>query len=247
MGTFTKKTHRQVNAVTRKPPSTGPMAGAMVVGTVRMLAARTRSEGREDAVEHGHADGSHHSAARPLNDPEGHELADVLGQTAQPGPHGEHHDGDQEHPFPTEVVTEPPRRRDEDGQAHQVGDDDAVDGGRGDREVAADRGQGDVHDRDVHDAHEHGRDEHGADGELLAHASFGHVFSGWTLGRVLVQVQKLGQVRSEPGAKAAVAVDSAPRPYALARPDRPRARPAVTLGWRVPNLRPVPTRGREEL
>ena len=32
-------------SVTKNPPSTGPSAGAMVVGMVRMLAARTRSDG----------------------------------------------------------------------------------------------------------------------------------------------------------------------------------------------------------
>ena len=45
MGRFTKKTQRQVKVVTSSPPSTGPRAGARVVGTVRMLAARTRSAG----------------------------------------------------------------------------------------------------------------------------------------------------------------------------------------------------------
>ena len=45
MGRFTKKTQRHVMAVTKKPPRTGPMAGAMVVGMVMMLAVRTRSAG----------------------------------------------------------------------------------------------------------------------------------------------------------------------------------------------------------
>ena len=44
-GRLTKKTQRQEISVTRKPPITGPSAGAMVVGTVMMLAARIRSEG----------------------------------------------------------------------------------------------------------------------------------------------------------------------------------------------------------
>ena len=45
MGRFTKKTHRHDSWVTSRPPSTGPTAGATAVGTVRMLAARTRSAG----------------------------------------------------------------------------------------------------------------------------------------------------------------------------------------------------------
>ena len=45
MGRLTKNTHRHERLVTNRPPSTGPMAGAMAVGTVRMLEARTRSLG----------------------------------------------------------------------------------------------------------------------------------------------------------------------------------------------------------
>ena len=45
IGRLTKKTQRHERLVTRNPPSTGPRAGAIVVGTVRMLAARTRSDG----------------------------------------------------------------------------------------------------------------------------------------------------------------------------------------------------------
>ena len=45
MGRLTKKTHRHEMAVTKKPPRTGPMAGAIVVGMVMMLAVRTRSAG----------------------------------------------------------------------------------------------------------------------------------------------------------------------------------------------------------
>ena len=45
MGTLTKNTQRHEKLVTRKPPSTGPTAGATVVPRVRMLAARTRSAG----------------------------------------------------------------------------------------------------------------------------------------------------------------------------------------------------------
>ena len=45
IGRLTKNTHRHERLVTRKPPSTGPSAGAMVVGTVKMLAALTRSDG----------------------------------------------------------------------------------------------------------------------------------------------------------------------------------------------------------
>ena len=44
-GRLTKKTQRQLKLVTRRPPRTGPSAGAIVVGMVRMLAARTRSAG----------------------------------------------------------------------------------------------------------------------------------------------------------------------------------------------------------
>ena len=45
IGRLTKNTQRHEKLVTRKPPSTGPIAGAKVVPTVRMLAARTRSAG----------------------------------------------------------------------------------------------------------------------------------------------------------------------------------------------------------
>ena len=45
IGTLTKKTQRHEKLVTRKPPRTGPTAGATVVPRVRMLAARTRSAG----------------------------------------------------------------------------------------------------------------------------------------------------------------------------------------------------------
>ena len=45
IGTLTKNTHRHEKFVTRKPPRTGPTAGATVVPRVRMLAARTRSAG----------------------------------------------------------------------------------------------------------------------------------------------------------------------------------------------------------
>ena len=45
IGTLTKNTQRHEKLVTRKPPSTGPTAGATVVPRVRMLAARTRSAG----------------------------------------------------------------------------------------------------------------------------------------------------------------------------------------------------------
>ena len=45
IGRLTKNTQRQERLVTRKPPSTGPRAGAIVVATVMMLAARMRSAG----------------------------------------------------------------------------------------------------------------------------------------------------------------------------------------------------------
>ena len=131
--------------------------------------------GREDPVEHGHADRRHHAAARALHDAEQHQLGHVLGQTAQGRADGEDDDRGQEHAFAAEAVAQPTRRRDEDGQAHEIGDHDPVDGGRGDVEVAADGGQRDVHDRDVHDVHEHRRHEHDADGDLLIHAGDGHV------------------------------------------------------------------------
>ena len=93
-------------------------------------------------------------------------------QSAEPT--REDDDGGQEDPLAAEAVSQPSRRRDEDGQAHQIGDHDAVDGGGGDVEVAADGGERDVHDRDVHDVHEHRRHEHDADGDLLIHADDGH-------------------------------------------------------------------------
>ena len=110
----------------------------------------------EDPEEHGHADRRQHAAACALEDPEDDELGHVLCQAAEHRPHGEDDDGDHEDPLPSEAVAQPARRRDEDGQADQVGDDDPVDRGRGDVEVTTDGGQGHVHDRDVHDVHEHG-------------------------------------------------------------------------------------------
>ena len=106
-----------------------------------MLAARTRSAGREDAEEHGHPDGCHHPAAGALQDPEGHELGHVLGQPAEHRTDGEDDDGREQHPLAAEAVTEPAGRGNEHGQADEVGDDDAVDGCRRDVEVATDRGQ----------------------------------------------------------------------------------------------------------
>ena len=130
---------------------------------------------REDPVEHGHADRGHHAAARTLNDPEDDELRVVLGQAAERRAHREDDDGGEQDALAAESVAQPARRRDEDGQAHQVGDDDAVDGRGRDVEVAADGGQRDVHDGDVHDVHEHGGDEHDADDDLLIHAGDSHV------------------------------------------------------------------------
>ena len=45
IGTFTKKIQRQLRNSTRKPPSTGPMAGARTVTLARMAEARGRSIG----------------------------------------------------------------------------------------------------------------------------------------------------------------------------------------------------------
>ena len=94
----------------------------------------------------------------------------VLRQPAQDGAQGEDDDGAEQHSLAAEAVPQPSRRGDEDRQADQVGDDDAVHGGRGDVEVAADGRQCHVDDRDVHDVHEHRRHEHGAHGDLLVHA-----------------------------------------------------------------------------
>ena len=70
IGTFTKKIQRQLRYSTRKPPSTGPMAGASTVTLARMADARGRSIGRVGAVEHRRADGREHAAADTLDEAE---------------------------------------------------------------------------------------------------------------------------------------------------------------------------------
>ena len=195
-----------------------------MVPRVRRLAARTRSAGWEDPVEHGHPDRGHHAAARALHDTEEHQLGHVLGQAAQCRAEGEDDDGGEQDPLAAEAVAQPARRRDEHGQADQVGDHDAVHGGRRNVEVASDGGERDVHDRDVHDVHEHRRHEHDADGDLLVHASDGHVlfrFDG-------LRAKRVGDGRR----RATAPPCCAPRPYALvpAVPRRPRPSPRPLPG-----------------
>ena len=181
---------------------------------------------REDPVEHGHPDGGHHAAARTLDDAEEHQLGHVLGQTAQRRAEGEDDDGGQEDPLAPEAVAQPARRRDEHGQAHQIGDHDAVHGGRRNVEVAPDGGERDVHDRDVHDVHEHRRHEDDADGDLLVHANDGHVLSLFD-GLRAKRVRRSWRVTAPPGC--------VPRPYSLV-PAFPRPAPTVSGG-------PLPGRG----
>ena len=128
----------------------------------------------EDPVEHRHADRRHHPATGALDDPEHDELGDVLRQPTEHRSEGEDDDGDEQHPFAAEAVAQPPRGGDEDGQAHQVGDDDAVDGRRRNVEVTPDRGQSHVHDGDVHDVHEHRRHEDDTDHDLLIESWYSH-------------------------------------------------------------------------
>ena len=110
MGRLTKNTHRQLRSVTSRPPRTGPRAGATAVGTVRMLDAAPvpRAEGPE---EHGHAHRGQHASADPLEHPEEHQFGETVGQTAESRGQGEHRDGEEKHPFRTQAVTEPARRR----------------------------------------------------------------------------------------------------------------------------------------
>ena len=129
---------------------------------------------REDPVEHCHPDGRHHAAARPLHHTEDHQLRHVLRHATERRADRENDDGCQQNPFAAETVSQPSGRGNEDGQAHQVGDHDTIDGGRGDVEIAPDGGERDIHDRDVHDVHEHRRHEHDADCDLLIHADDGH-------------------------------------------------------------------------
>ena len=182
---------------------------------------------REDPVEHGHPDGGHHAAARTLDDAEQHQLGHVLGHAAQRRADGEDDDGGQEDPLATEAVSQPARRRDEDGQAHQVGDHDTVDSGGGDVEVAADGGERDVHDRDVHDVHEHRRHEHDADGDLLIHARDGHVLFRFSRSAGAAGTGLVSET-ARPGC--------APRPYALARPRLGRCPTVRRRARRSPRL-----------
>ena len=173
-GRLTKNTHRQLKSVTRNPPSTGPSAGRHRGGHGEDAGGADTLGRREDPVEHRHADRRHHAAAGALDHPEHDELGHVLRQAAEHRSESEDDDGDEKHPLAAEAVAEPARRGDEDRQAHQIGDDDAVHRGWRNVEVTADRGQGHVDDRDVHDVHEHRRHEHRTDHELLAESGCCH-------------------------------------------------------------------------
>ena len=129
----------------------------------------------EDPVEHGHAHRRHHPATRALDDPEDDELRHVLRQPAEDRAQREHDDGGEQHALAAEAVAQPTGGGDEDREADQIRDDDTVDGGGGDMEIAADGGQGHVDDRDVHDVHEHRRHEHGPHGDLLVQTQYCHV------------------------------------------------------------------------
>ena len=129
----------------------------------------------EDPKEHGHTDRGHHAAAGTLHDAEHDELGHVLGHATEHGAQCEDDDGGQQHTLAAEVVPQPSRRRDEHGQADEVGDDDSVHGRGRYVEVPTDGRERHVHDGDVHDVHEHRGHEHGADDDLLAHAGYGHV------------------------------------------------------------------------
>ena len=111
IGRLTKKTQRQEKSVTRNPPSTGPMAGASVVPTVRMLAARTRSAGGKTRKSMAIPTGAIMPPPAPCMTRKSDQLGHVLGQPAEGRADGEDDDGREQHPLAAEAVAQPARRR----------------------------------------------------------------------------------------------------------------------------------------
>ena len=101
---------------------------------------RPDSLGRgEHPEQHGQPDGGHQAPTDALEHPEGHQLAQAAGQSAQRRRQCEDDDGAEQHPPGAEAIAEPRRRRDEDSQADQEGDDRGGDTGGGGVEVPCDR------------------------------------------------------------------------------------------------------------
>jgi hypothetical protein len=121
--------------------------------------SRTRSDGREHAVQHRHAHRCHQPTAEPLNDPEDHQLLHRRRESARGGGHGEQGDSGQEHLACAPPIAQPAGHRNRDRDGDEEPDVDG--GGELDRhsEVGSDGGQRDVDDGRVDDRDEHRRHE----------------------------------------------------------------------------------------
>ena len=121
----------------------------------------------EGPVEHRLADRHEHAAAHPLGHAECDQLLDRLRQPTQGRSQREQGQRSQEHPFGADSVTQPPRRRDPNRQAQQVGRDHPLETGVARAETGADGGQRDVHDGHVEHVHEHADHERNRDHALV--------------------------------------------------------------------------------
>ncbi len=168
--------HRNVDIEDQAPGQVGHQKAAEH-GAERRCESRRKGEhgGETDtslrpegAQQHGHADRREHAAARPLQHPEQDELAEARGHPTQRRRDREDRDGRQQRPLAAEPVAEPPRCRNEDSQADQVGDRHHVDRRGLDRKGPADGREGHIDDGGVHRAEENGGNVDDSDRRLLA-------------------------------------------------------------------------------
>jgi hypothetical protein len=119
-----------------------------------LFAGEDRAEGREELRDH-------HCRRRSLKDAGHDQLPRALGQPAGEAGHAEQRDPAEEDALAPELVAEAAgddqRRR----EGEHVGGDDPLELGPARPQVAADRRQGDVHDREVDQVHHRGADHHG--------------------------------------------------------------------------------------
>ena len=130
-------------------------------------------EGLGDQRERG---GEHHRPADPLHGAGEVEHQRGVGEPADGGGAGEHHEAGREHQPAPEQVGERSGRQQEGGERQRVGVDDPLQVGEGGVQFALDRGQRDVHDGDVEQQHED-RDRHRDQGPPLALHRFGPPYS----------------------------------------------------------------------
>ena len=123
--------------------------------------------GWESAVEHGHADGCEQAATSPLQHPEGDQLLKAASLSAEGRRADEEGKCDEEDAFGAEAIAQPTRRRDEDRQADEIGDNNRLGHHGRDVKLASQCDEGYIDDRRVERVHEHRGDIDGSDDVTL--------------------------------------------------------------------------------